>query len=123
MAIIAPPHAAAVISRTIAGQGGIILDPRTGIGAAAQVVVIDAEGCGGEMAVEPYVSALRRNRPDVGVILLFHDCAEQIFPPRHTRAPLRLRAPLSAVALRTAFEYLFGNENGAPRIAERPVFG
>ena len=123
VAVIAPPHAAAAISHTIARQGGIILDPHGGIAAAARVVVIDTEVCGGEDAIALFVAALRRNRPDLGVILLFRDCSEQIFPPRHTRAPLRLRAPLSAVALRTAFEYLFGNENGAPRIAERPVFG
>lgn len=101
------------IAARIAGLGGIIEvenDPfnaletliadSTGFG----LFVIECDSFGGLAAGRNLVSLLHKGEVSIPVILASSDCAEQEFPPENL-APVVLRAPVSAVALRVGFEH------------------
>lgn len=49
------------------------------------------------------------------ILHLSHDCAVQIFPADPARDPIRLRLPLTLLALRVAVDYVAGKRVGMGR--------
>ncbi len=103
------------IARHLAGLGGrveiehqfydalsqLIDDPR-----AAQILVVDCDAYGGFDAGQHGFAILAEHASFLPVILISADCREQIFP-QGRKAPILLRAPVTAVALRVAFDAAF----------------
>ena len=102
-------------ARRLAGLGGnvevqgelydalssLLDDPRS-----AQMLVIDCESYGGLSAGRRAFSILAEEVPTCPVVLIASEVREQTFPQSRD-APIILRAPVSAVALRIAFETAF----------------
>lgn len=77
-----------------------LIDDPAGYG----LFVMDCEGFGGlELGLKAF-SMLGELKARMPVILVSRDCTSQVFP-ENRNAPILLRAPLSAVALRVGFEY------------------
>ena len=101
-----------VLTRRLAGLGGLIecqVDLFTGLSQLMDdpygygLFVVDCDAFGGLDAVRRACMALG-DAARVPVILVSRECPIQIFPAdRH--APVVLRAPVSAVALRVGFEH------------------
>ncbi|MFZ1483159.1 MAG: hypothetical protein WAT25_20560 [Paracoccaceae bacterium] len=97
----------------IAGLGGAV-EVETEIYAALAAViddpmgyglfVMDCDGLGGGEAGERAVATLAAVNSRVPLILISGEHATQVFPQQR-EAPVRLRAPLSAVSLRVGFEH------------------
>ncbi|MFZ1469156.1 MAG: hypothetical protein WAT09_09270 [Paracoccaceae bacterium] len=97
----------------ISGMGGTV-DLETEVYAALSAMiddpmgyglfVMDCDGLGGIEAGERAAATLVAVNSRVPVILVSQDQASQVFPQDKT-APVRLRAPLSAVSLRVGFEH------------------
>lgn len=103
------------IARRIAGLGGSVLvqdelyyalgmlldDPR-----CAQMLVIDCDAFGGMEQGRRAFATLADDHAQVPVVLISAQCPEQVFSDGR-EAPIILRAPVSAVSLRVAFEVAF----------------
>ena len=76
-------------------------DPR-----AAHVLVVDCDGYGGLAIGRRAFAMLSEEVERFPVILISSECREQTFPIAR-EAPIVLRAPVSAVALRVAFDKSF----------------
>lgn len=76
-------------------------DPR-----GAQMLVIDCDAYGGVEAGRRAIALLAGQVPGLQVVLVAANCPEQVFPTDRA-LPIMLRAPVSAVALRVAFETAF----------------
>ncbi|MDT8856904.1 hypothetical protein RNZ50_18070 [Paracoccaceae bacterium Fryx2] len=79
---------------------GMLIDDPAGYG----LFVMECDGFGGEEAGRRAWSMLGDIVGRVPVILVTRDCQSQLFP-EDRRAPIVLRAPLSAVSLRVGFEH------------------
>jgi hypothetical protein len=79
---------------------GAVMDDPQGYG----LFVINADGVGGDEAARRICALLKGAYPRLPVIIVGADCAEQTFP-EEIAEPVRLRAPLSSVALRVGFEH------------------
>lgn len=122
----------ALLISTVAG-GGVVAGRLAGLGAKVQVVpelcdafgalgqgthkaallVIDCDHAGGLDRGRFAFESLAKTPLRLPVILISSDCAEQIFPVDQD-APYHLRAPLSLVALRIAFELVFAVTPACP---------
>ena len=97
------------LERVQAGQG------------RADMLVIDCDTVGGFAAGQAAFDRLARAKVRLPVLLVSSECAEQIFPNGRER-PIQLRSPVSAVAMRIAFDLVFApscaafdNEKGRSR--------
>lgn len=104
---------AAGITERLAGFGGqveretelftaleALIDDPAGYG----LFVMECEGLGGlELGLKAF-SMLGELKSRMPVILVSRECTAQVFP-EDRNAPILLRSPLSAVALRVGFEY------------------
>ena len=78
---------------------------------AIGLLVIDCDHAGGGVAGQQAFDLLARAGLRLPVMLICSACPEQTFPVGRV-APYRLRAPVSAVALRIAFELAFADQFG-----------
>ena len=114
-AMVVSPVADGVAARRVAGLGGIVetvdevflglgalIDDPAGYG----LLVMECDAFGGIDAGRRAFAMLGELSRKIPVILITSDCPEQTFPSDR-RAPIILRAPVSAVALRVGFEYAF----------------
>lgn len=69
------------------------------------MILIGAERAGGVAAADALARRIAGPRRCARVILS-HDCREQVFPSGGDDAPILLRAPLSAVAVRVLAEHV-----------------
>lgn len=72
------------------------------------LLVIECDAFGGLEAGRRVQSLVQMSGFEIPTILISSDCTEQIFPTED-REPVVLRAPLSAVASRVAFEHAMRN--------------
>ena len=79
---------------------GAVMDDPQGYG----LFVINSDGVGGEEAALRLCSLLKGAYPRLPVIIVGVDNGEQTFP-EEVIEPVRLRVPLSSVALRVGFEH------------------
>lgn len=79
---------------------GSVMDDPQGYG----LFVINADGVGGNEAAQRLCALLKGAYPRLPVIIVGSDYVEQTFPEEIVE-PVRLRAPVSAVALRVGFEH------------------
>ena len=102
------------LARRLSGLGGLVeveahlydaLSVVMDDSRAAQMLVVDCDAYGGLGAARRACALLG---PDLGlsVVLITAECAEQLIP-QYREAPIVLRAPVSAVALRVAFDAAF----------------
>jgi hypothetical protein len=77
-----------------------LIDDGTGYG----LFLIECDAFGGLAAARNLVSMLHKGGVSMPVILVSSECNEQEFPSE-SNAPVVLRAPVSAVALRVGFEH------------------
>jgi len=113
--LASPSGPAGHIAMRLAGLGGhveveahlfdalshLIDDPR-----GAQLLVIDCDAYGGVEAGRRAFAILTAQAKGIPVVLITADCREQTFAQTRN-VPMLLRAPVSAVALRMAFEVAF----------------
>lgn len=110
--LLSPEAGEARVAGRIAGLGGVVEvendlyaavetlnDDATGYG----LFVMECDGFGGLEAGARVVAMIGRVAERMPVILVSSEVAVQTFPETH--APILLRAPLSAVALRVGFEH------------------
>ncbi|MDZ4094780.1 MAG: hypothetical protein U1D35_07710 [Paracoccaceae bacterium] len=101
------------ITSRLAGFGGLVeretelftalealIDDPAGYG----LFVMECEGFGGLEMGQKAFAMLGQLKARLPVILVAQDCGVQVFPEDRS-APVQLRAPLSAVALRVGFEH------------------
>ncbi len=103
------------IARRLSGLGGqveveeqlydalsqLIDDPR-----GTQMLVVDCDAYGGIEAGRRGFALLADQAQHMPIVLITSHCREQTFPPNRD-SPIVLRAPVSAVALRVAFDAAF----------------
>jgi hypothetical protein len=101
------------VARRLAGLGGQVECHEEVYTALSQLIddpygygllVIECDSFGGLDAVRKACGMLGEEAGRVPVILVSRDCPNQVFPAER-RAPIVLRAPLSAVSLRVGFEH------------------
>lgn len=101
------------IATRLAGLGGIVEVENDAFNALETLIadstgfglfVIECDSFGGLEAGRNLVSMLHKGAVSIPVILASSDCSEQEFPTE-SLAPVVLRAPVSAVALRVGFEH------------------
>lgn len=101
------------VAQRIAGFGGrveaegemfaalsAVLDDPAGYG----LFIMECDDLGGLDAGRRAVTLLAQSARPIATILISRECGEQVFPEDRS-APILLRAPLSAVALRVAMEH------------------
>jgi hypothetical protein len=101
------------VGARLAGLGGLVElvnEPFTALNALIEAAtgyglfVIECDMFGGLAAAQNLVSMLHRGGVLMPVVLVSSECSVQVFPEeRHL--PVILRAPMSAVSLRVAFEH------------------
>lgn len=101
------------IAARLAGLGGVVeaesdsfaaLDLLTMDATGFGLLVIDCDHVGGLEAARKLISMMHKGDASMPVILVSSDCKTQEFPSDYN-APVVLRAPLSAVAVRVGFEH------------------
>jgi hypothetical protein len=90
-----------VADELFAALSEVIDDPA---GYGLFVVDCDSYGVGGLEAAQRAVQMLGDATQRVPVILVSHECREQLFPAERNQ-PTVLRAPLSAVSLKVGYEH------------------
>ena len=110
--LLSPEGTGARVAERIAGLGGVV-EVESDLYAAVETLnedatgfglfVMECDGFGGLEAGARAVAMMGRAVERMPVILVSSEVAVQTFPETH--APVLLRAPLSAVALRVGFEH------------------
>jgi hypothetical protein len=113
MILAAEPADECRIAARLSGLGGIVTAESDGFAALDELsldatgfgmFVIDCDHVGGVDAARKLVSMMHKGNVSIPVILVSSDCKTQEFPSDFN-APVILRAPLSAVAVRVGFEH------------------
>ncbi|MDO8885051.1 hypothetical protein [Pseudotabrizicola sp.] len=128
--VISDGAGSSLLCRRLAGLGAQVdMQPEFGDAVArllagthpAGLLVIDCDHAGGHGVGQSVFERLTCANVWLPVILMSSDCVEQTFPVGH-EAPFQLRSPVSAVALRIAFDLAlspdrrhFSMEKDAPR--------